>query len=217
MHEVSPSAERRRSARLQPRGIIQVTVSRGTGRIIDLSHGGTRVRHTGAVRRGAEVRFTFEWDDARFDACAEVLSSRVDSLGDADRESTIYETRLRFTRVSPPSRDVLRRVLEATSNDELRRWVANLRGWSDGTTPDPMPACGSFLRCTLGGNGWRKVTTTHHEQPLCGFVLPASVSAREVSLLCETYQRASEDGRHLIRLTAAAVVEEALARSPVAA
>ena len=45
----------------------------------------------------------------------------------------------------------------------------------------------------------------------------APVSTREVNLLCETYQRASDDTRHLIRLTAAAVVEEALARSPAAA
>lgn len=207
----SHGVDRRTAARLRPAGVVRVTIGRGIGTILDVSSGGMKVRHTGSVRRSAFVRVAFSWESARFDGTAEVLSSHVKCLGDLDHESTIYETRLRFLPLEHESKEVLQRVLSATSNEELRRWVANLHGWTD-AFPDDTPArpgSRTFIRCVLIGSQWRKTSTQDRTQPVEGFLLPSTVSAGEAKMLCDTYARASADARHLIRLTAAAVVEEA--------
>lgn len=206
------SLERRQEPRLRPASVIRVSVGRGSGTISDLSRGGTRVRHTLPVRRGAQVRVAFRWQEEQFDAMAEVLASRVASLGDNAGGATVYESRFRFVQLSPGSREVLGRVLDALSNRDLRRWVANLHGWSeDANNAQDASQCGAFLRCRLIGRMWKKKWTHDQTQPDDGFLLPASVNADELSTLCEAFENADDDGRHLIRLMADAVVKEAVA------
>jgi hypothetical protein len=189
-----------------------MSVGRGRGTIADLSRGGARVRHSLPVRRGAQLRVAFRWQDEHFEATAEVLASRVASLGDNAGGATVYESRLRFARVSAESREVLTRVLNALTNRDLRRWVANLHGWSDEKhVAHESNQCGSFVRCRLIGRMWKKKWTHDQTQPEDGFLLPGTVSADELSTLCEAFENADEDGRHLIRLMAEAVIREAAA------
>ncbi|HEX2122908.1 MAG TPA: PilZ domain-containing protein [Thermoanaerobaculia bacterium] len=208
------SLERRQEPRLRPASAISMSIGRGRGMIADLSRGGARVRHTLPVRRGAQVRVAFRWQDEQFEATAEVLASRVASLGAGG--GTMYESRLRFAQMTAAAREVLARVLTALANRDLRRWVANLHGWSDETTaPHEAKQDGSFLRCRLVGRMWKKKWTHDRTQPEDGFLLPGTVNADELSTLCDAFENADEDGRHLIRLMAEAVVREAA--SPQAA
>ena len=199
-------AERRQSERLSPANSIRVTVGRGAGIMIDVSRTGMRARHTGAAARGTHLRVTFEWEKERFDATAEVMASRVAILG----PSTTFETRLRFTKMSDESRALLELVLAAIRSAELRRWVANLRGWSDGPQSDEDSGDdGAFIRCRLIGMRWRTTWTHDSAQPEHGFAVPASIKARELESLCETYRHADDDGRSLIRLMAEEAVKNA--------
>ncbi len=204
------SLDRRSAPRLRVAGTIPALIGRGNGALVDLSERGAKIRHSTMIRRGAVVRISFEWRGARFSASAEVLSSRVVSLGTATTPA-MYESRLRFTAVPEDADRLLARVLEALSGRDMRRWVANMRGWEDEIAPAPAPAVTSWLRCRLFGTQWEVKCTNDLQQPEDGFLLPASIEDNEIVRLCADYSRADADGRRVMRLMAAAAVEGSLA------
>lgn len=207
----SDMSERRSAQRLRVAGTIPALIGRGEGVLIDLSERGAKIRHSSMVRRGATVRIAFEWERARFSASAEVVVSRVVFLGNAERP-TMYESRLRFTNVSRDGQHVLSRTLDALAGRDMRRWVANLRGWDDEVTPAPVaaPAIASYLRFRLVGARWEVKATTDITQPTDGFLLPAGIDDNDIVKLCADYVRADRDGRQVMRLMAAASVEESI-------
>lgn len=204
------STDRRVAPRLRIAGTVTALIGRGDGVLIDLSDRGAKVRHFTMVRRGALVRLSFEWEGERFSANAEVLASRVVSLGNGAGSGTTYESRLCFRDVPPPSESVLARALESLADRDVRRWVSNLRGWGDEPVREPLPfASGSFLRCRYLGTRWEKKCTHDLTQPEDGFLLPAGVDHHEVETLCSTYAHMDDEGRRVVRLMAAAAVDQA--------
>jgi hypothetical protein len=205
------SLDRRTAPRLRVAGAIPALIGRGNGALVDLSARGAKVRHSTMIRRNSVVRLSFEWQGKRFSASAEVLSSRVVSLGRGDTP-TMYESRLRFTSVTPEADRVLEQVLDALAGREMRRWVANMRGWDDEIAPAAVaPAVSSYLRCRLIAMRWEVKCTNDTVQPEDGFLLPATIDDNEIVRLCADYARADADGRRVMRLMAAAAVEESLA------
>lgn len=210
------SLDRRTAPRLRVAGTIPALIGRGDGALIDLSERGAKIRHSTMIRRGAVVRISFQWHGARFSASAEVLSSRVVSLG-TETTPAMYESRLRFTCVTEEAGRLLGRVLEALAGRDMRRWVANMRGWDDEIVAAASVPATAYLRCRLFGVRWEVKCTNDMEQPEDGFLLPASIDDNEIVRLCADYSRADADGRRVMRLMAAAAVEESLAaagRSP---
>jgi len=206
MSAMETTVERRVSDRVRPATPIHVTFGRGGGSVVDLSPGGMRVRHTVAAMRGAEVRVSFEWEKERFVAAAVVLASRVTALG----TPTMFDTRLRFARLTPRMSELLQRVMTAIHSSELRRWIANMRGWSDESVVANNERDGAFLRCRLVGRTW-KTTWTHDPShpPANGFTVPATISKLDLETLCDTYLNANADERHLMQLMAEEAVREA--------
>jgi hypothetical protein len=206
--------ERRSAPRLRVAGTIPALIGRGEGVLIDLSERGAKIRHSTMVRRGATVRIAFEWERARFSASAEVVGSRVVSIGSAEQPA-MYESRLRFLAVPSDAERVLARTLDALAGRDMRRWVANLRGWHDETdrTPAPIHAVTAYLRCRLVGTRWEVKSTNDAMQPADGFLLPAGIDDNEIVKLCADYLRADTDGRQVTRLMAAASVEQSIAES----
>jgi hypothetical protein len=205
----STPGERRNGDRRRLDRVLNVLVGRNDGIFVDASLRGAKIRHSGAVRRGATVRIAFDWERQRFSATAEVLASRVIALGMREGESTTFESRFRFTVMSPESSQLLARVLGELSNHELRTWVGNLKGFDE--TPPPPPAApthaAGYLRCRHVHRAWEKKWTRDATQPPDGFVVPAGTPQAEVDALCSTWETSDEDGRRLLQLTAAAVVE----------
>lgn len=210
MEQCPPDTPNRRAAeRLRVSGKVAVTFGRGEGVLIDLSKTGARIRHQAAVRRGSTVRVTFEWNRARFSANAEVLASRIASLGTGPS----YESRVRFTALDAGSDLVLAQMLEGMADRDMRRWVANLRGWSEESKSEStLLATRSYLRCRLYGSWWQRKITNDSSQPPDGFTLPAESAETEIRTLCDTYSRGSDEERHMIRLMAAASIEQSLAK-----
>lgn len=196
--------ERRGAERLRIAGTVPVIFGRGDGVLIDLSRRGARIRHSTPVRRGASVRISFEWERMRFSATAEVLAARVISLGTGPS----YESRVRFISVEPDSEGVLAAALDDLAGRDVRRWVANLRGWSDESQSPAPRSSGSFIRCRLHGAWWERKCTGDTVQPANGFLLSAESTESEIAKLCDTYVRATEEGRQMIRTMAAAAVEQ---------
>lgn len=205
------SSDRRRADRTRLDRVLRALVGRNEGVFVDFSIRGAKIRHEGALHRGSMVRIVFAWEQERFSATAEVLASRIVSLGDREGASATYESRFRFETMEPASSALLARVLIAISNDELRTWVGNLKGFDTAQVPDaPRPAAAAFVRCRRIGMRWEKKWTRDTNQPIDGFLLPAGTNPAEVAALCRTWDEMDADGRHLVRLTASAVVEEAL-------
>ena len=195
---------RRQAERQRVDGTIAVIFGRGEGILVDLSQRGARVRHRAPVRRGAEVRLSFGWNGARFTANAEVLASRMIAIGNGPS----YESRVRFTSIAMESETVLASMLEELARRNMRRWVANLRGWSEESQTTPV-ATGAFIRCRLRGTWWERKCTTDTTQPADGFLVPSDTAESEIATLCDTYSRAADEERQTIRLIAAAAVEQA--------
>jgi len=210
MEQSPPHSPNRRAAeRLSVSGSIAVTFGRGEGVLIDLSKTGARIRHQSPVRRGSTVRVAFEWNRARFSASAEVLASRIASLG----AGPSYESRVRFTSLDVGSDTTLAQMLEGMADRNMRRWVANLRGWSEESKGDStLLETRSYLRCRLYGSWWQRKVTTDPSQPEDGFTLPVGASETEIRTLCDTYSRGSDEERHIIRLMATASIEQTLAQ-----
>jgi hypothetical protein len=200
------SQDRRRAERLRVAGTIAVIFGRGQGVLIDLSQRGARIRHSSPVRRGASARLSFEWERLRFSATAEVLAARVISLG----AGPSYESRVRFTAIEPDSESVLAVALAGIAGQNVRRWVANLRGWNEDSQSPVAQPTGSYIRCRLHGGWWERKCTSDTTQPADGFLLPSDSIETEIATLCDSYARADEDERQMIRTMAAAAVEAAI-------
>ena len=199
------SANRRRAERTRISRILHATVGRTDGVFVDLSLRGAKIRHSGALRRGAAVRITFEWERQRFAATAEVLASRIVALGAREDQAATFESRFQFVAMSTESSEILARVLADVANDELRGWVGNLKGYG-AAEPETTRGAG-FIRCRRIGMRWEKKWTRDAAQPTDGFVLPAGVDPAQVDELCRTWEATDAGGRQLVQLTAAAVVQ----------
>lgn len=210
LEQGSPSThERRISQRFHVAGTVPVVMGRSEGVLIDISEHGARIRHFTPARRGSSARFSFEWNGVRFSATAEVLAARVVSLGNGPS----YESRIRFTDLTPDSKTVLLAAIDGFVGRDVRKWVANLRGWTDHSQPASTAAApaGTFIRCRLHGSWWERKITTNPAQPAEGFLLPAETSQSEIDTLCSNYARGNQEERNMIRLMAGAAVEQVMA------
>ena len=59
-----------------------------------------------------------------------------------------------------------------------------------------------YISCALDRNRWRKVKTQNPQQPPEGFTVLAQEDPYQIDLLCETYEKADENMRQLIRMLA---------------
>ena len=80
-----------------------------------------------------------------------------------------------------------------------------------GETAEPVNTtktrAAGFIRCRRIGIRWDKKWTRDASQPSDGFLLPAGTDPAELAALCSAWETMDEDARHMVRLTAAAVVE----------
>jgi hypothetical protein len=201
----SPTIERRGGERVRIERLL-ARAGRRDAAIADLGMRGARIRHEGALPRGATIRVTFNWHGAHFAASAEVLACRVLTLGGRDDEPAVYESRLRFVELGGKVLDLLARVITDAGGAELRKWVENLQGESAVPAPSTGSASG-FIRCRYFG-WWEKRWTRNPSQPIDGFTLPARTERSDIDASCKAWEGMDRDGRELVRATAAAVAEE---------
>ena len=198
--------DRRRSPRHRPTSVVPLGVGRGYGTLVDLSATGARVRHDAPAALGARLRIRYEWRGGRFDGSGIVLASRVISLGDGSH--TRYESRLHFLSLTPHAQSMLEQTLADLEEHNLRKWVANLRGWGEHLADDPTAReAQTFIRCRYVGGRWEQKATREASLPDQGFTVPSSTDPFELRLLCRTYASGA-DGRDLVRLLSRAVVRQ---------
>ncbi len=199
------SPDRRITTRHRLGDTLSVILGRGEGTLVDISASGARVRHSAPARLGSRVRLSFEWEKQRFSATAVVLASRVVALGSLQGGATQFESRLRFVAASSEAAEILADFVQSLEARELRKWVANLRGWAnDGVS---SPGTEYFVRCRRIFARWERKWTRDSSQPEDGFTVPASIEEHDLALLCRMWDSSSDDEREVLRNTARASVE----------
>ncbi|HEX7828143.1 MAG TPA: PilZ domain-containing protein [Thermoanaerobaculia bacterium] len=202
--------ERRSTPRHRVREAMTVIFGRGAGALVDISASGARIRHSAPALLGSRVRLSFEWQHQRFSATGLVLASRVIALGSVEGAPTLFESRLRFVALTSEAAEMLTRFMETIESRDLRKWIANLRGWSPEKERTSEEV--SFIRCRrLFNHRWERKWTRDGSQPEDGFTVPSSIDEGELTMLCNMWERSDEDGREVLRQTARASVESSLA------
>ena len=167
---------------------MPAVLGRGDALIQDISADGARVMHFAGLPLGSTARLVFFFAGRRFAANARVLASRVVGLGSGPAGETTYQTRLQFVE---PSLDAAETLMHIFADIESGR-----HDFGAG-------AARYFTRCRLRGRNWTKAWTRDQAQPYDGFTVPSKLSDGEIALLCEAYEKMDDDGRALIRATAA--------------
>jgi hypothetical protein len=205
----APPPDRRRSGRHKPAQSIGTMIGRGKGVLVDVSLTGARIRHTWAVARGAQVRVRFDWTGERFEAVGEVLASRVVGIGP---EGTQFESRLRFLPLTEASAAMLERALSELGDDDLRKWVANLRGWTEEDAnphrDETPPPARTFIRCRFVSRRWDQRVTRDPSTPPDGFTVAGGTEPSEIRALCRTFEQTDAEGRRLLQLMTSAVLAQ---------
>lgn len=202
-------SDRRGGERFRLTQMIPTRIGRGEGELVDLSMGGARIRHSVGLRRGTRTRVRLTWKDENVTLTATALASRVVGLKRANDGATVFESRVEFSNLSRHESDVLSHLLGALQNHDLWACVANMNGWSEEMAAPARRGNheGLFLQCRRNGNSWLRKWVSDATLPEDGFVLPAATPEEEIELMCQTFERLDDDGRHLLRLMSAAAVE----------
>jgi hypothetical protein len=180
--------DRRQTPRFRFSFVMPAVLGRGDALIQDISVDGARVMHFSGLPLGTSVRLVFFYAGRRFAANARVLASRVVGLGSGPSGETSYQTRLRFIDTPEEAAQTLVHIIEAIDS---------------GRHDHGSGASRYYTRCRLRGRHWTKAWTRDALQPADGFTVPAKLSDGEIALLCEAYEKMDDDGRTLIRATAA--------------
>lgn len=205
-HELTlavPSVERRQTPRFRFSILMPATLGRGDAVILDISARGARVMHFAAHALGARIRLAFSYGGHRFAANGRVLASRVMGLGNGPGGTTTYQSRFELVDTADDAAETLTRIIEHIERERLQTWQSNLDGHEAEQAPDGDGIASYFVRCRYLGGRWIKTWTRLDTQPSDGFTVPARLSDGEVTLLCEAYMKLDDEGRDLIRATAA--------------
>lgn len=194
--------------------------------VLDVSLGGVLIEHNTPIQTGAQGTLTFHWQGRKIAIESMVLRSKLERFSGPEAV-TIYHSGLRFTKALGDSFEALRDAMVTQVMRALNEQKANARGELPPEL-DKMPIFQSgllsasrsdsgnlgqtigYVTCSLERKKWRKVKTKKPQQPQEGFTVLAQEDPYQIDLLCETYEKADDDMRNLIRLLAElSVTEEA--------
>lgn len=132
-----------------------------------------------------------------------VARSTLFRLAQNIKEKTVYHTGVRILEPVDDSENILRDMIAQRVIRALEEQKANARGMPPIVSYHYQVGKGDrFRRCELIERKWRKTETGIRTQPVEGFTVSAGVEAREVDLLCKTYEETTDEGRRLTRILA---------------
>jgi len=107
MPQRNPMDAIRRSNRFRVIMNVPVRLGRKSGTLVDISSAGVLATHTGMLNTGASVDLSFTYEGERFAASAKVASCTVVGLGAGEGGATLYASRLYFTNLPEPAKQML--------------------------------------------------------------------------------------------------------------
>ena len=201
MLQIKP--ERRRYGRISLDHPMPARFADFEVRVIELSVVGFLVAHEGRLATGAVQPFALDWQGTPISVECTVARSTLYRLGKSLGTKSIYHTGLRITRFDKTGFTRLRELIADRIVRALDEMKANARGIPPLAAYMYQPEKGElFRRCELVDGTWRKSETIRPNQPPNGFTISAEVDAEHVDLLCETWERTTQEGRRLTQLLA---------------
>jgi hypothetical protein len=97
----------RRSNRFRVIMNVPVRLGLKSGTLVDISTAGVLATHSGMLKTGANVDISFHYEGHRFAASAKVASCTVVGLGAGEGGATLYASRLYFTDLPDPAKEML--------------------------------------------------------------------------------------------------------------
>jgi len=199
--------------------------------LVDISTSGARVEHHVSLATNARLRLTFKWDGDQIALDCVVIRCKLDRFSKEGGGLTVYHSGLAFETPTSESAKHLKRLVLTHIERALYEQKANARGImpesiehmpifrggvltrSQQEVKDSLSSSialpvtriirdAGFIVYRLDGNYWTQKQTLDPEQPDDGFTLSAHEDPGQVGLLCETYLRANDEGRSMIRLLA---------------
>jgi hypothetical protein len=205
--------------------------------LVDVSLHGARIEHPDQLSSGAELRLTFEWEGHSISLDTTVVRTRLERFSTGADGLTVYHSGLFFRKSSPEAEKVLKEMIAWYITRAIDEQKANARGFdppsvehmpifragvlaanrSDVSDSMEMSALlptsrivkeSSFITFRLVRGSWKRTKSTDPGQPEDGFTVSASEDAGQIEILCDTYSKADEEGRRLIRLLAEMSIAE---------
>lgn len=198
-----PQDDRRRYGRIDLDRAIDASFGSTPVKVMEVSVTGFLIAHEGRLTVGDVETLTLEWDGKTIALSCSIVRSTLWRLAKQMGEQSVYHSGLRIVESSRESFDHLRELIGERIIRALEEQKANARGIPPLAAYMYQPEKGDlYRRCELVGGAWRKTETIRSQQPLNGFTVSAEVDPWHVDLLCETWERTTEEGRRLTRLFA---------------
>ncbi|HUR80254.1 MAG TPA: hypothetical protein VM733_05785 [Thermoanaerobaculia bacterium] len=196
-------SERRRYGRIKLDEPLAARFGDDDARVIELSVVGFLIEHEGRFEPGEVRHFAVDWKGAPIPLECSVARSILYRLGKTLGTKSIYHTGLRVIRFESDGFERLRQLIATRIVRALDEMKANARGIPPLAAYMYQPYKGElFRRCELVDGTWRKSETIRPNQPPNGFTVSAEVEAEHIDILCEDWERTTQEGRRLTQLLA---------------
>ncbi|MDQ3283654.1 MAG: PilZ domain-containing protein [Acidobacteriota bacterium] len=201
---MNPTApERRRYGRMKLDEPLPAKFGDARARVVELSIVGFRIAHEGRLQVGDRRTLVVDWQGTSIELSCSLVRSTLYRLAKKMGEQSIYQSGLRIVGTSRESYERLRELIGDRILRALEEQKANARGIPPLAAYMYQPEKGDlFRRCEYIDGAWRKSETIRPAQPMNGFTVAAEVAPQHVDLLCETWERTTEEGRRLTQLLA---------------
>lgn len=171
-------------------------------RVLDASLDGFCIAHEDRLKPGAMFDLRVDWDGLMMHFRCELRRTQLFRLAKSPSEKSVYRSGVHIVRSYESSASALRALVERAVSRALDEQVANARGIPPETHSYALRTCDRYRRCELVGGVWRQTETTNPQQPRNGFTISADVSPYHVSMLCLTWEQASDDDRRFTQMLA---------------
>lgn len=201
------SDDRRQFQRLKlPRPII-AEIDGQSALLLDVGVAGAFVEHRGKLEPGSHFTLSFRWQGDQLEFLCEVARSKI-VRPSADATAVLSHSGVRFADASAHSKQRLQEMMATFVRRMLDAQRANASGDHDSELllskmgEARRARSHGYVAYHLKNDAWTHETTHSSRQPADGFTVSSFEDDDEIATLCETYARADEDGRNLIRLVA---------------
>jgi len=175
--------------------------------ILDIGVGGAFIEHYGMSLPGQRHKLLFKWKGEDVEFVAEVARSNVVRTS---RPMSVSQSGLRFVQAMGKSENRLQDMMATFVGKILAAQKANASATSDEESDTLLSKIGEarrtrssgFVTYRLSGTTWSRSSTASPEQPSDGFTVAAYEDEDELEVLCRAFERADQQGRHMIRIIA---------------
>lgn len=204
------STERRRYGRIRLDEPLPGTLDAFRVRIIEIAVAGFRIAHETRFAPAQFYDLVIDWHGRVIRLRCSIVRTTLWRLAKNLGERSIYHSGLRIVEAYDDGLAVLRELMAERIIRAIDEQKANARGIPPLAAYMYQPEKGElYRRCELVAGTWRKTETIRPTQPANGFTVSADVDPAHVDLLCETWEKTTDEGRRLTRLLAELSVSKA--------